>query len=396
MTSIAIDNAGNIAEAASFAALPRGPVEAVRICLAKYFDFRGRASRSEFWWFWLFALALPQSLSAALGYFLSVDSQLRFYWDMAVFAPFFVPLMTAGMRRLHDIGRSGNLMVLLAAPWLFALAVPESVGISDIVGLWGALCWLIAAAVSFGLWIWWFMKPGDPKEDAHDRPSLAEDVGHSVALPDGLTRTMHRRLSRTWYGGIALVCGVAWALFGIEYVVPLWCAYLYWFSLAVCARFHVVKAVLPPISNDGMMKISWPAIGIGGAAGGAGAIFGAPLPDTFDGAWIGAWVCIIGVAVYMARQRGLLYFAFSAKHRLGNNPRIDLASYVRQQPRKLPIAMSVVPFAVLWTAQLFSVFVMDKMDTGSLIFMPTYIVVNGLGFMLLSFMAQAVNHNHFT
>jgi len=51
MTSTAAKNAGNIAETASFAALPRTPGEAVRICLVKYFDFRGRASRSEFWWF---------------------------------------------------------------------------------------------------------------------------------------------------------------------------------------------------------------------------------------------------------------------------------------------------------------------------------------------------------
>ena len=28
--------------------------EAVRVCFAKYVDFEGEASRSEFWWFFLF------------------------------------------------------------------------------------------------------------------------------------------------------------------------------------------------------------------------------------------------------------------------------------------------------------------------------------------------------
>lgn len=212
----------------------------------------------------------------------------------------------------------------------------------------------------------------------------------------GLTPAMHRRLNRAWYGGVVLVCGVTWALFGIAYIVPAWCAYLYWFSLAVCARFHVVKPVTPPDSDGETMKIPWPATWIGGAAGGAGAIFGPLSPGLFDGAWIGAWICIISIVVYMASRRGLLYFAFSTKHRLGNKHRIDLAPYIRRQSRKPPIALPLIAFAVLWAAQLFPVSIMNKMDTGSLIFMSAYIIVNGLGFMLLSFMAQAVNHNHFT
>ena len=32
-----------------------GFVEAIKTCYAKYFNFNGRARRSEFWWFYLFA-----------------------------------------------------------------------------------------------------------------------------------------------------------------------------------------------------------------------------------------------------------------------------------------------------------------------------------------------------
>ncbi|MDD9855928.1 MAG: DUF805 domain-containing protein, partial [Gammaproteobacteria bacterium] len=46
-------NGGDSADTENFAAPPRGPVDAIRTCLVKFFDFRGRASRSEFWWFFL-------------------------------------------------------------------------------------------------------------------------------------------------------------------------------------------------------------------------------------------------------------------------------------------------------------------------------------------------------
>ncbi|MDD9855601.1 MAG: DUF805 domain-containing protein [Gammaproteobacteria bacterium] len=404
MTSTVIDNAGNIAEVANFAAPARAPTEAVRICLVKYLDFRGRASRSEFWWFWLFALVLPQSLSTAFGYLLSMDSHLQFYLDMAVFAPFFVPLMAAGMRRLHDIGRSGGLIVLLAAPWLLALAVPESVGVSGIVGLWGAVFWLTAVVVSFGLWVWWFVKPGDTKENAYNRPLLAEEVDRLAALPDGLTRAAHRRLNWAWYGGAVLVCGVAWALFGVVYVVPAWCAYLYWFSLAVCARFHVVKAVLPPrpmLSEREMDKTAFRAGGMAGffflfylPARHAG--YEPPLFNSDDGVSVVAWVCIIGLAAYMASQRGLLYFAFSTKHRLGNKPRIDLAPYIRRQSRRARMALPLIAFAALWAAQLSAVSIFDGLEMSFLNTLSAYVIVNGLGFVLLSVVAKGINHNHFT
>lgn len=30
--------------------------EAIKVCLNKYADFTGRASRAEFWWFYLFCV----------------------------------------------------------------------------------------------------------------------------------------------------------------------------------------------------------------------------------------------------------------------------------------------------------------------------------------------------
>src|SRR6185312_16613193 len=64
-------------------------------CFSKYTTFRGRAQRSEFWYFVLFLclLALPAALLGPFGAFL--------------FLPVLLPAISVEVRRLHDIDRSG-------------------------------------------------------------------------------------------------------------------------------------------------------------------------------------------------------------------------------------------------------------------------------------------------
>lgn len=70
--------------------------ESIRTCFRKYADFKGRATRSEFWWWVLFNVIaafvlgliserLPQLLSLAL----------------------LLPNIAVSARRLHDTDRSG-------------------------------------------------------------------------------------------------------------------------------------------------------------------------------------------------------------------------------------------------------------------------------------------------
>lgn len=93
------------AEGSGGAAPPRGFKDAIEVCLAKYMDFTGRASRSEFWFFALFTLAV--------GFVASI-------FDAALFAPgsigliglvaslaLLIPGWAVGVRRLHDTNRSG-------------------------------------------------------------------------------------------------------------------------------------------------------------------------------------------------------------------------------------------------------------------------------------------------
>lgn len=78
------------------------PVEAVKTCLKKYFDFKGRARRSEYWWFMLLIVILS-SVFNFLGGFSSVFT----YIGLVISLLLFIPQMSALTRRLHDTGRSG-------------------------------------------------------------------------------------------------------------------------------------------------------------------------------------------------------------------------------------------------------------------------------------------------
>ena len=70
--------------------------QAISTCFAKYATFSGRASRPEFWWFFLFQILVSMAASM-LG---DVVAGLV---SLAVL----LPALAVGARRLHDIGRSG-------------------------------------------------------------------------------------------------------------------------------------------------------------------------------------------------------------------------------------------------------------------------------------------------
>lgn len=82
---------------------PREFVEAIRVCFQKYATFRGRASRSEFWWFVLF-LAIGSLVTGFLPRLMGNDGAvLNGLFSLATF----LPSISVQVRRLHDTGRSG-------------------------------------------------------------------------------------------------------------------------------------------------------------------------------------------------------------------------------------------------------------------------------------------------
>lgn len=70
--------------------------ESIKFCLSNYANFKGRASRSEYWYFALFG---------ALIYFASALLLPELY--VLAFLGLLIPTLAAAVRRLHDGGRSG-------------------------------------------------------------------------------------------------------------------------------------------------------------------------------------------------------------------------------------------------------------------------------------------------
>ncbi|MEM6888652.1 MAG: DUF805 domain-containing protein [Pseudomonadota bacterium] len=95
--------------------------QAVRTCFAKYFTFSGRATRPEYWWFFLFCI-LGGFVCGFLDFILfgagtyeseitdtsvsasaEADGPLATVFGLATL----IPTLSAGWRRMHDTGRSG-------------------------------------------------------------------------------------------------------------------------------------------------------------------------------------------------------------------------------------------------------------------------------------------------
>ena len=82
--------------------------QAISTCFAKYATFSGRASRPEFWWFFLFQVLV--SIAASM-----LSDTLSGLVGLALLRP----ALAAGTRRLHDIGKSGwwQLIMLTVIGW---------------------------------------------------------------------------------------------------------------------------------------------------------------------------------------------------------------------------------------------------------------------------------------
>lgn len=85
----------------------------------KYATFKGRACRSEFWWFYLLTLVV----ALVFGLFGKVGRIIDIVWSIAII----VPSLAVGARRLHDIGKSG---------WYQLLALIPIVGIIILIVWW--------------------------------------------------------------------------------------------------------------------------------------------------------------------------------------------------------------------------------------------------------------------
>ena len=107
-------------------------VQAIKSCLGQYATFTGRASRSEFWWFFLFQV-LVMVATSMLGDVINGIASLALL----------LPALAVGARRLHDIGRTG----------------------------WWQL--LLLSGIGFLVLLYWWVQPGEGAGNIYGEPSAA-------------------------------------------------------------------------------------------------------------------------------------------------------------------------------------------------------------------------------
>ena len=112
-----------------------------RVFLEKYVCFTGRANRKEFWYSFLFVAVVNIILSLIFGRTGKVGMIIQIVWSLAVL----LPTLGVGARRLHDINKSGWLMLI---------------GLIPVVG-------------EIILIIWW-AKAGDPQQNQYG--SVPEEI----------------------------------------------------------------------------------------------------------------------------------------------------------------------------------------------------------------------------
>ena len=91
-------------------------VESIKSGFSKAFDAKGRAVRSEYWYFVLFNL-LASSIAGSLG---------KSIGDIADVV-LFIPTLTVAIRRMHDVNKSGW-FILIPFYNLYLLVQPGTEG----------------------------------------------------------------------------------------------------------------------------------------------------------------------------------------------------------------------------------------------------------------------------
>jgi len=86
---------------------------AVKTCFSKYATFSGRASRSEYWFFYLFTIIASIVTwvidTMLLGYSAEDTGAISLIFQIIII----LPSIAVGARRLHDIGKSGWWQLLI-------------------------------------------------------------------------------------------------------------------------------------------------------------------------------------------------------------------------------------------------------------------------------------------
>ena len=105
----------------------RSPIDYYILAFQKYGQFSGRATRSEYWWFYLVTISVSLLLAILDSVFsipLTLLSTIYFFASL-------IPSLAIQVRRLHDVDKSGwymllNFVIIIGWIWLLILNVLDS------------------------------------------------------------------------------------------------------------------------------------------------------------------------------------------------------------------------------------------------------------------------------
>tara|TARA_B110000116_G_scaffold225281_1_gene205196 strand:- start:241 stop:609 length:369 start_codon:yes stop_codon:yes gene_type:complete len=99
-------------------------IGAIKLGFQRYFDFSGRSTRAEYWWWVLFTF-LAAIVLTIVDNILGTNSEdgggglITGLWGLATF----IPGLAVTIRRLHDINKSGWWILLALISWLIIPAI---------------------------------------------------------------------------------------------------------------------------------------------------------------------------------------------------------------------------------------------------------------------------------
>lgn len=179
-------------------------ITSVRRCLQKFNIAKGRASRSEFWWFVLFG-AFVGTGTMMLDYWLfsiALDDMQTFGLNRVSSIILLVPSIAVLLRRFHDAGYAGSyaagcflFTLFIAIMWPlyninevvihFYLHAAQYISFFNIhaVAFAAGICiGLLKYILSIGVWLYFLCKKSCPEPNEWGVPQKWEDEGMFVPI----------------------------------------------------------------------------------------------------------------------------------------------------------------------------------------------------------------------
>lgn len=81
-------------------------------CMKNYANFKGRARRSEYWYFVLFYFIIYILVAFISGLLSNISEMLSAIFILIFALGMLIPTIAVAVRRMHDVGKSGWFMLI--------------------------------------------------------------------------------------------------------------------------------------------------------------------------------------------------------------------------------------------------------------------------------------------